>query len=288
MASASTVQAAAKAAAKAAKAEEEKLEKLGPTTKQLFEAIQQMFDRHWENLISDSPSLWARVYELYLNEPGPRLTDEKGVRGTVLLTWAGFGAMVDEDRKSRCCSKRARMQNVTPMVYMHLASMVPDSNAEARQAAATYDPENQVAVTMWCQDPSYAQVRVLSKDMRKDMNRTHPGFFPDRETLPDHRPVTTILGSSDFLPVAADASGKLYATPDVEKFIDGKLRMVPSGVCDPKSRVLKCRAASCLVTAQLKCCQRCRTVRYCSVTCQRADWPLHKPLCVRYKPEPTS
>ncbi len=30
----------------------------------------------------------------------------------------------------------------------------------------------------------------------------------------------------------------------------------------------------------LKRCSACKTVSYCSVECQRADWPSHKPSCV--------
>ena len=29
----------------------------------------------------------------------------------------------------------------------------------------------------------------------------------------------------------------------------------------------------------LKTCNRCKRLRYCSVACQRAHWPAHKPEC---------
>ena len=38
--------------------------------------------------------------------------------------------------------------------------------------------------------------------------------------------------------------------------------------------------ASCAASARsLKQCARCRTVSYCSTTCQRAHWKSHKPSC---------
>lgn len=27
-------------------------------------------------------------------------------------------------------------------------------------------------------------------------------------------------------------------------------------------------------------CSRCRSIKYCSATCQRKDWPIHKPACI--------
>ena len=30
---------------------------------------------------------------------------------------------------------------------------------------------------------------------------------------------------------------------------------------------------------QLKLCSGCRNSRYCSITCQKADWPMHKITC---------
>jgi hypothetical protein len=30
---------------------------------------------------------------------------------------------------------------------------------------------------------------------------------------------------------------------------------------------------------KLHICGKCRNVRYCSVECQRAHWPIHKPVC---------
>jgi hypothetical protein len=43
----------------------------------------------------------------------------------------------------------------------------------------------------------------------------------------------------------------------------------------------RCYADACAVTANLQVCTRCERVYYCSVACQRASWPAHKPLCVR-------
>lgn len=38
--------------------------------------------------------------------------------------------------------------------------------------------------------------------------------------------------------------------------------------------------------AVLKACTRCRSVRYCSVACQKAAWAAHKPECGEYLPPP--
>lgn len=37
--------------------------------------------------------------------------------------------------------------------------------------------------------------------------------------------------------------------------------------------------ASCASTESLKQCARCKTIAYCSTTCQRAHWQTHKPSC---------
>ena len=36
---------------------------------------------------------------------------------------------------------------------------------------------------------------------------------------------------------------------------------------------------SCSVNGRFKKCARCRVVSYCGTTCQRRDWPMHKPVC---------
>jgi hypothetical protein len=48
---------------------------------------------------------------------------------------------------------------------------------------------------------------------------------------------------------------------------------------EPPTR--RCFADACAATEDLKVCTRCERVYYCSVACQRASWPEHKPLCVR-------
>lgn len=43
-------------------------------------------------------------------------------------------------------------------------------------------------------------------------------------------------------------------------------------VCSKTAIALRCR--------KLKKCAGCRTVRYCSRTCQTIDWPVHRRVCV--------
>ena len=56
-------------------------------------------------------------------------------------------------------------------------------------------------------------------------------------------------------------------------YLDGKFHYqettTPAGAC------LHCRK----LDAQMKQCSRCHSAPYCSVECQRADWPVHKPTC---------
>lgn len=40
-------------------------------------------------------------------------------------------------------------------------------------------------------------------------------------------------------------------------------------------------AGNCGRTSGLLRCSRCRSVFFCSASCQRAHWPVHKPLCQR-------
>lgn len=39
------------------------------------------------------------------------------------------------------------------------------------------------------------------------------------------------------------------------------------------------QCAHCLEGGAKSFCSKCRTTRYCSLECQRADWPLHKKAC---------
>ena len=44
-----------------------------------------------------------------------------------------------------------------------------------------------------------------------------------------------------------------------------------------KKKILACHV--CQGTESLKYCGRCKTVKYCSVDCQKQDWADHKPRC---------
>lgn len=46
-----------------------------------------------------------------------------------------------------------------------------------------------------------------------------------------------------------------------------------------------CAAPGCGVTAGLRRCSGCRTVRYCSMECSRAHWQEHKADCRRAQAE---
>lgn len=40
---------------------------------------------------------------------------------------------------------------------------------------------------------------------------------------------------------------------------------------------------TCMASIHLRKCTRCREIRYCSVECQREDWPEHKELCDKWQ-----
>lgn len=48
---------------------------------------------------------------------------------------------------------------------------------------------------------------------------------------------------------------------------------------DAKLYVDEPYCATCKIQTQLKSCQKCRSICYCSSTCQRSDWPRHKLEC---------
>ena len=42
-----------------------------------------------------------------------------------------------------------------------------------------------------------------------------------------------------------------------------------------------CSKSQAQIADRLKRCERCRGVSYCSVQCQRSDWPAHKKVCTK-------
>lgn len=43
---------------------------------------------------------------------------------------------------------------------------------------------------------------------------------------------------------------------------------------------MKCAAAGCRVMSKLKKCSKCTIVYYCSPSCQRTHWKIHKKTCI--------
>ncbi|KAJ7169363.1 hypothetical protein C8R43DRAFT_982900 [Mycena crocata] len=53
-----------------------------------------------------------------------------------------------------------------------------------------------------------------------------------------------------------------------------------SAAVEPGVKISGCMTCGLTVNKKkLKTCQKCRRANYCSVECQRADWPIHKPSC---------
>ncbi len=80
-------------------------------------------------------------------------------------------------------------------------------------------------------------------------------------------------------------AGREYNTERVQEILcDRLLQITPDGVenDDPHKCSLCKESASC-ADIQLKWCGRCHMVTYCSITCQKAHWRVHKKSCKMLK-----
>ena len=100
-----------------------------------------------------------------------------------------------------------------------------------------------------------------------DIYAQFPGHaFPQLQPLQQHR-AADVVGAADF---ETEAAWQMYR----------------------RERVFKCSNADCLVLAPyhgsaelatLSACKACKVARYCSQTCQAADWLSHKPACDTFR-----
>ena len=59
-----------------------------------------------------------------------------------------------------------------------------------------------------------------------------------------------------------------------DKYTDAKESQQKVGNCDRCNKILE--------RTSLMLCSRCKSIQYCSVECQHADWPGHKKMCTIY------
>lgn len=81
-----------------------------------------------------------------------------------------------------------------------------------------------------------------------------------------------------------DFRGRLLDEAEAQPLLDDSESAVPLPARDPPPapRARACNACGAAPDggAGLRNCARCRRVCYCGPTCQKADWPAHKPVCV--------
>ncbi|KIK60521.1 hypothetical protein GYMLUDRAFT_97234 [Collybiopsis luxurians FD-317 M1] len=79
-----------------------------------------------------------------------------------------------------------------------------------------------------------------------------------------------------------------FKNPEISKNIKKDIREATVDRRDRLNNIIFCCSnLACDDTtrrADLRVCSRCKTVRYCSKECQRADWPKHKPVCLVTSP----
>jgi hypothetical protein len=107
--------------------------------------------------------------------------------------------------------------------------------------------------------------------------------------LPPDKEIRSVDAASPAPHVGASPARRVRASPGRRHVGASPGRHVgPSPGRRSGSRVWAC--AGCGVTAEglgkgrLQECSGCRSVRYCGRTCQKADWPAHKPACKRLQP----
>lgn len=237
--------------------------------------ISTLMKTHWRVFTEDAPAFFHQIYhDSYLKRPGPRRPNEKGTRGVFIVTWKSIDEMrimhspppppssssssssslltSSSTKPKKKSNKRNRL--VFPCSYVCHHNLTTDSNDDLRYALQKYDPETSFIVALWCAKPPVCEFKIIHRDAHRELL-----LQPRRSEV--------------FL--VQDSS---RSTTDSKDIIGA----------------VKCFQPECNITEttdrKLLPCARCRTVTYCSKTCQRLDWQRHKPVCMCYIPEikPTS
>ena len=214
--------------------------------------IDQMMQRHWRAFFQDSPAFFQQSYVTYLKAPGQRRVHEKGTRGATVLQWQSIDEMRQchllpshkhKYKEEKKGNNKKRL--LVRCIYVAHDTLTPDSNPELHKALQNYDPETSFVVAMWCAKPAVAQVNIIHRDAR------------------------------NFIDQSAKKENVLVVAENVLDKTKTEEVLITVTCCLPG-----CKVKSSDQT--LKLCARCRTVMYCSSTCQRADWKRHKSVCMCY------
>merc|ERR1712071_217186 len=82
--------------------------------------------------------------------------------------------------------------------------------------------------------------------------------------------------STFFCPLYVDQAG---SDSEMEDFLEATRNLNIQPAESEEERAPECCTTCKLTTGNLKRCARCKTVKYCSVQCQRSDWSTHKLSC---------
>ena len=223
--------------------------------------IDQMMQRHWRAFFQDSPAFFQQSYATYLKAPGQRHVHEKGTRGATVLQWQSIDEMRQchllpsrsspphkdkhQEKKEKEKKGNNKKRILVRCIYVAHDTLTPDSNPELHKAIQTYDPETSFVVAMWCAKPAVAQVNIIHRDAR------------------------------NFIDQSAKKENVLVVAENVLDKTETNEILITMTCCLPGCKVKSS-------DHKLKLCARCRTVMYCSSTCQRADWKRHKSVCMCY------